>query len=283
MTMKKTLFALILLLSCGEGKEKKEFYRNGKIRSIAREQNGGETELISYDSNGVLLAIEYLKRDTLNGESKYYKGGEISEVVNFKDGLRHGLYLRYYPNGNPSDSAYFEDGNRRGSYVIFYPDKKGKKMFEAYSVIVGNDDYTYYSKRYDPDGKIIEMESPISIKMCFEGTSKKMIKVDFRIEVESGYDSAKVVVGDFDRTFNFQSFSDTLLFDGNTYVYNAEAKKYPLDYLRGSLITYKTIKNEQHSKNDSLISIARKTFYYFEEKIPYDQPVCEKHESKYLP
>lgn len=265
----------MLLSSCGQVKETKEFFTNGKIKSILREEDSGKSEKIIYDSAGALLSIERSRYDTLNGESLYYKGGIISEVINYKHGILDGLYKRYYPDGNLFDSVYYEMGNKRGSYTAFYAGQRKRKLLEAYYVIVGKEDYVYFSRQYDESGNVVKVSLPVTIEMCAEGELDNLLKVRFKIDVERAYDSAKIVIGDFDETFDRYSFSDTLTLIGNTCEYIAKTEKFTSHYLRGSLIRYKTFKNKNFDlERDSVISKDYTTFNYFEEKISSNQPKC---------
>lgn len=90
------------------------FYENSKYASVMM-YNNATRKIASgryidklkdsvwhyYADNGTLILIEQYDAGKMTGESKlyFYPSGELSEVTNYEDGVKHGVYEKYYLDG----------------------------------------------------------------------------------------------------------------------------------------------------------------------------------------
>jgi len=260
---------VVVLISCVEGAtQRKEYYQNGKLKSITNFQNDEKNgEKLYFDSTGVLLSKQLYIRDTLQFEYFFYENGLVSEKIGYKHGKRHGTYLKYYPNGNLADSCYYNLGAKEGKYFQFFPDDK-RVIYETYFLNVNGDDFIYYRKTFDHIGKLVDTERAIDVHIYCEPPGSDLLKVTFRIMVPYVYDSAIVSIGDYDSRFNPGSFSDTLVVIGKEFIYSKRIRDINFSFLRGRVVTFEHVENINNNlKGDSLVSTNYENYYFFEEKI----------------
>ena len=82
-------------------KEQKEYYDNGKLKSIGKFTNGkANGEWKNYYENGQLKQIGNLIGGKVTGECKnYHENGQLSQIGNFIDGISTGEWKFYNKNG----------------------------------------------------------------------------------------------------------------------------------------------------------------------------------------
>lgn len=52
----------------------------------------------------------------------YYCGGQIKQIINWKDNKMHGHLIRFYPNGMITDMNYYENGLEHGYWYHLLED-----------------------------------------------------------------------------------------------------------------------------------------------------------------
>ena len=83
-----------------------------------------------YD-NGQIQEIRAYSEFTgqLNGKClQYFEDGTLSAVVNYKDGLKDGLWRIWHPNGELAYKLHYKNGERTGTWKGY--DQKGDLLFE---------------------------------------------------------------------------------------------------------------------------------------------------------
>lgn len=86
---------------------------------------------ISYYEDDVKKAIYTIKNGVENGSVEfYYPTTEIMEQGNFKDGLKHGKWVRWSEKGNKLAEANYNKGKKDGAWLIW--DERGIKRYEMY-------------------------------------------------------------------------------------------------------------------------------------------------------
>lgn len=75
------------------------------------------------DIDGALVAEETYKLNRLHGESRFYnpKSGNMSELITYKNGKKHGVWKRWYDNGRLLNEATYENGQLQGAAVFYHP------------------------------------------------------------------------------------------------------------------------------------------------------------------
>jgi hypothetical protein len=269
-------FSIIVLESSCSSNEKRDYYANGKLKSIVQMVNGlREGERVVYDSVGQLISLENFHLDSLDGECKYFEKKELSEVVNYKNGLRNGVYKRY-SNGKLADSAQYRSGILYGKYFLFYPNIKEKKIAaELYYLNVGRKEYLYYIKKYDLEGKLLGTASAIDLEYCLRPELNNLLEIKFKIYIDQAYDSAQIVIGDLDSNFKPVSFCDTVLVRNKLYNYKHNLKNVNFRYLRGVLKTFRTEVGKNSSSTDSLLNKHFVTSSFFEIEFVPKKAKCD--------
>ena len=87
-------------------------YRNEKKDSLWRFYS---------EFDGALVAEEFYKEGKKYGISKnYYPGKGVSEVVNWKNGIREGQWLEFYSDGNIKVNGQNKADEKDGIFKAFY-------------------------------------------------------------------------------------------------------------------------------------------------------------------
>lgn len=103
----------------------KEYYENGKLKSIISKINGKlDGVSVLYLPNGEIKLIEQTKNGKRHGKYILFKKGKISEVLSFVDGEKHGQMLSYYENGFLKSAMYAIHGKLNGKSVFYYNNGK---------------------------------------------------------------------------------------------------------------------------------------------------------------
>jgi antitoxin component YwqK of YwqJK toxin-antitoxin module len=155
-------------LSTGCTKVKREYYKNGKLKSETHYRFGKETGTTVYyhswyptkimevqmkrgKRNGKLIKrfffylielIAYYKNDLLEGvETSYYKNGNRSVETHYTKGIKHGTVTSWYFNGMIRESGAFINGMFDGEWENF--DERGLLVGEG-SFVNGTGKRTTY-------------------------------------------------------------------------------------------------------------------------------------------
>jgi antitoxin component YwqK of YwqJK toxin-antitoxin module len=99
--MKNLLLILTITLICLSAKSqteiKKDYYGNGKIKSLTSYINGKKDGIQTYyDKDGEVMLITPWVNDKKEGVEVYYKNGELKTEITYANGLKDGIYNIYY-------------------------------------------------------------------------------------------------------------------------------------------------------------------------------------------
>jgi hypothetical protein len=135
------LLALILFSGCSQviNKPEKETTPNQRFRI----NDQGDTVVINYRKNGILL----------------------SEIT-IKNGMQNGLCLNYYENGNIQNEIWYKDGDKNGRATWNY--ESGKIYRESVYI---DDEIEGIQKKYYEDGKLMA-EIPYRKGVLLVGTKE---------------------------------------------------------------------------------------------------------------
>lgn len=76
-----------------------------------------------YSAKNVLSSSETYTKGKKNGKSyTYYKGGGISEIINWVNDTKEGNWEQYHENGNIKIRSQHQNGNIHGNYICYYAD-----------------------------------------------------------------------------------------------------------------------------------------------------------------
>lgn len=248
---------------CDGSRVEKEYYPNGKIKSISNVVGGMRMgERICYDSMGNLASRSSFLNDSLVGPYiEYYPNGELKKKGNYRSGKLNGEYLTFYPNGNIESRTIFVEDVHTGSYYQYYPEDSGKILFDSYFVKVGEKPMRYYLKKFDRNGRLIESKQ--YVKIGFSNQNKTLL-ANFRIVAKgTEYDSALIMTGMYDQDFKVDGTIDTLRVhpQEGSVDYAIDQQLAQHRFLRGQMVVFKS-----ESYADSTITY--ESYSYFEERIP---------------
>jgi len=86
---------------------------------------------ISYHQEGVKEAVYTIKNGLENGSVEfYYPSTEIMEQGYFKDGTKHGKWIRWSTKGDKLAEANYNNGKKDGKWVVW--DERGIKRYEMF-------------------------------------------------------------------------------------------------------------------------------------------------------
>tara|TARA_B100001250_G_C19645714_1_gene720257 strand:+ start:376 stop:858 length:483 start_codon:yes stop_codon:yes gene_type:complete len=60
-------------------------------------------------------------------EFEYYPNGQVKEEPSFKDGKKHGDWVRYFPNGDIMGIRTFKVGLKEGVWIEYYKNPPGNR------------------------------------------------------------------------------------------------------------------------------------------------------------
>jgi len=98
---------------------------DGKGKSLNGEKHGwwsyknnfGEKTFILWEKDKYVEQWEY----------EYYQNGQVKEEPSFKDGKKHGDWVRYFPNGDIMGTRTFVAGLKEGLWIEYYKNPPGKR------------------------------------------------------------------------------------------------------------------------------------------------------------
>jgi hypothetical protein len=99
--MKNSIVILVLTLFSLSVKSqteiKKDYYGNGKLKSITSYVGGKKDGLQTYyNKDGEVMLITPWLNDKKEGVEVYYKNGELKTEITYANGLKDGIYNIYY-------------------------------------------------------------------------------------------------------------------------------------------------------------------------------------------
>jgi hypothetical protein len=202
---------LLLLASCSGIEERKEFFENGKIKSIAQVKNGLKNgEMVEYRSDGSIYTRNHYKNDTLNGPYEiYFHSGVIAERGNFVNGIRLRKIEQFYENG--------------------------ELHFEHYMLNIKGNHHPYYTLEFDSLGTLINDNRRVNVTINGSTFNEEaVIKVIDSVR----YDSMRVYWGIFDWDFTPQKI-DSALIKGNQIEVKLPSSN-ESEFLRGYIVKHRT-------------------------------------------
>ncbi len=104
-----------------------------KKGGVYLDENGSKYSgvYISYYQNNTKEAVYTIKNGVEDGSVEfYYPTTEIMEQGNFKQGLKHGKWVRWSVKGNKLAEANYKKGEKNGKWIIW--DERGIKRYEMY-------------------------------------------------------------------------------------------------------------------------------------------------------
>jgi len=154
---------------------KKDFYPNGKLKSITRFKNGkingikkiytedGELWIETTYKNGIKNGLEkwYYACNTIkktcfyeNGkiegyERFYYKTGHLEAEFFYINGKKEGMSKGFYKSGQILWKRNYKNGKKEGESKFFYPDGFWKSCYYKYGKLIGEE------IKYNKEGDII--------------------------------------------------------------------------------------------------------------------------------
>ena len=124
-----TVFILVALLTTTTLLAQKITKKNGSY--VDDKGNNYSGVYISYYQDDTKEAVYTIKNGVENGSVEfYYPTTEIMEQGNFKDGLKHGKWVRWSVKGNKLAEAIYKKGKKDGTWVIW--DERGIKRYEMH-------------------------------------------------------------------------------------------------------------------------------------------------------
>ena len=120
------LKALTLYSDDGIVARTKTYHENGKMLAqgkYIRQQKDSTWKYYS-DVDGVLVAEENYSLGALNGQSIafYPDSGEPTEIIEYKNGVKEGTFVKYFPDGNIMAEGKYINDLLQGSYSVYFSD-----------------------------------------------------------------------------------------------------------------------------------------------------------------
>ena len=146
-------FSSLIFTSCTS--TNKEYYPDGKLKSMAEFKNGKQNGAYrTYFKNGNLEKEGNFIDGKLQGKfNEYERGGKIRTVSYFTNGIQDSTMTTYFENGTISMQAHFKNGKQDGNMKVY--NSKGKLTSEQ-EFKEGMLDGQY--KRYYDNGTIERIE-----------------------------------------------------------------------------------------------------------------------------
>ncbi|MDB3932951.1 hypothetical protein N9393_01315 [Luminiphilus sp.] len=94
------------------------YHENGQLESqqvIVRGVREGEFR--GFDEEGNIELVTLVANGELNGQARFFKEGELSEVITYKNGVRHGLYESFSEVSSYRKGRY-DDGMMVGKWEL---------------------------------------------------------------------------------------------------------------------------------------------------------------------
>lgn len=257
----------LLLTRCSDKEVKTEYDERGKIKSTTEIVNGKKNgEQKFYYPDGKIQSIHHFKNDSTSGIGSYFlQNGVLSKKVTYSNNVKHGPYEFFFRNGNIAESGNYQYGYKRG--LIFQYDEvdSGRLINELYALDTEDVDCTYYIKKFDSQGNVISIDKPFEVLLPSDTIMiGSTVHVKFKF-INREYDSAIVILGDFDNPNYAYKKKDTIEFVGKEASTNFSFPQIGSQRLRGQWITYR--------KEQDADSVYEYTSYgLFEENVTVVKP-----------
>ncbi len=100
------------------------YYQNGNVASRGKYINQlkeGTWHFFSVLTSGVLIGDEEYLNDKRNGLSrKFFPDSIIAEVINFKNDIKDGEWIKYHPDGSVNFRTTYINGKLNGKFEAFF-------------------------------------------------------------------------------------------------------------------------------------------------------------------
>lgn len=135
--------------------EFREFHENGSLEYLIDYKNGeAHGSYQRYDENGELQEIAWFTDGKMDGETRYYDGGYLREVTNYKNGILNGPHEKYFPQTKQlSVKGQYKDGLIFGVWGIF---NEFGESIEKGLKFLGPSEGDTPSARFYPSGQVRE-------------------------------------------------------------------------------------------------------------------------------
>lgn len=104
------------------------FYQNGFIASKGKYLNQlkeGTWQFFSDSEEGLLISDEEYLNDKRNGSLRiFYPDSTVAEMINYKNGIKNGEWIKYYPDGSIIFRTNYVNGKLNGNFEAFFKDGK---------------------------------------------------------------------------------------------------------------------------------------------------------------
>lgn len=250
----------IILCGCSSHEVRQEYFANGRVRLQTTLESGLRNgEMLVYDSLGNLRERRMYVRDTLQGPFfKYFEDESTSSVAVYERGKREGGYVSFYSNGNIAMQGFFKRDHRRGLWWNYSETDSGKVMLENYILNVEGHEEPYYVE-WRSRGDTLYTSRRLAFNMNKTlGPHDIMV---FALELFANeFDSAFLIVGEYDEDFYLKGKADTVRVKNNHAVVKFEVGEPGVFFVRGLVVGFMT-----KTSGDST-PVVVKFPTYFEEK-----------------
>jgi antitoxin component YwqK of YwqJK toxin-antitoxin module len=104
----------------------KTFHENGVVMAEGKYVNRLKDSTWKYfsDVDGALIAEENYSHGNLEGKSiTYYPdSGNTTEIIEYKNNIKDGVFLKYFPDGELMSEGTFSEGLLEGDFTVYFPD-----------------------------------------------------------------------------------------------------------------------------------------------------------------
>jgi hypothetical protein len=254
----------IIFCGCSSQEVRKKYFSNGALNLQTTLEAGlRHGEELVYDSLGNLLERRTYVRDTLQGSLfTYFKSGRLSTITEYAQGKKEGAFFSFNRNGNIAQFGLFKGGYQCGVWQNYSETDSGKVVLEAGVLNVQGHAETYYLKRPSAEGNMVYAYLPLAIGL--QRTLSRKDTMVFSVELSKNeYDSAFLIVGDYDENFYLKGKADTIKkVKDNRAVLRFVAEKPGAFFVRGFVWTFQTTTFE----DSVLLSETLQSSLHFEEK-----------------
>lgn len=195
----------ILFLTIGCTEVKREYYRNGQIKSVTHYRFGKETGTTVHHHENLPVRILEVEMRKGKKHGKYitrYFNNNIEVSAFYKNDVIDGIEMHYYLSGNRSKEIHYTKGKKNGPSISWHSNGLIKE-----SGAFVNDLYDGIWENYDERGMLVG-EGTFD-----KGTGKRTIYDEFgRIQMETNYVNNKkdglethfLPSGEIDKTYLFK-------------------------------------------------------------------------------
>jgi antitoxin component YwqK of YwqJK toxin-antitoxin module len=143
----------------GQGKRAKtvSYFPNGRKMASGNYLNEKRDGIWQFFSDGSekLVSEEFYAEGKIEGNSKvFYPEGGVSEVTNYINGIKDGLWEQYFSDGTIKLRGKFKAGEKHERFQLFYPSGQLRVSGQYNN---GHQDGVWNS--YDEKGKLVKKET----------------------------------------------------------------------------------------------------------------------------